>query len=150
MIIHPSREGMPDFTEAVQGFNRAPKAGDEGHVDDHARLSQVLFDVPQHMEVGTVAMDQEQWFILPPRETDTEKARQVSFAEVREFTERAGVHVVPAMGEHEDADGVTDHTDEATVAAIQPLAVYAAGLIGLAQVVQDVIGEVAALKAAQA
>ena len=147
MIIYPSREGLPDFTEAIEGFNRSPKAGDTGHVNDHAILSEVVFDLPQHIEVGTILYWEGEWFILPPRETDPDKARQVSFAEVREFAERPGVHVIyGSPSGHPDADGVTDHTDEATVAALENLAVYAAGLVGLSHVAVDLAGEVFDMK----
>ena len=158
MKILPAGQQMLRVADVIAEFNRAPKAGDDGHVDDHARLSQVMFDIPQtETLIWTVGRHEEQWMILPPGGADPEGPPPfATWAEVREFVERPGM-VAIAGDEHPEADGVTDHTDESTVAGMEPLAVYPAGVVGLshavAELAQQVSGlksRIAALEAAQA
>lgn len=155
MIIHPSREGHPTFEDIIADLNQRPKPGDSGHTDDHGRIAKLLFDVPQDVELGTVVFDSGTWFIAPPGVDDPEALSPSNFAEVRSFIERPGVMAVSITG-HEDADGVTDLTDEEAVKAIGPLSVLASGTVGLTYVAYDLVmltidlrNRIAALEAAQ-
>lgn len=149
MIIRPAGEQMIRVEDVIAGLNRAPKPGDEGHTDDHGRLATAIFDVPQTaVGLGYAVKVPEQGWMWNRSIDPNGEPKPTTFAEVREFVERAGV-VAVADDEHSAADGATDHTEDSEVLDGVSLFIFASGVVGLTYAVGDLIQQVAALKAAQ-
>lgn len=154
MIILPHDHVLARLPDTVAGFNFSPQVGDDGHVDDHNRLSGVMFDVP-HGDLALAAMHKDSesgWMINDSFGLDPSGNRSATFSDVREFVERPGCIAIAAM-ESAAADGVTDWTEDSEALDGLAINVYAAGVVGLthmtvlmAQHVTTLTGEVMALK----
>lgn len=144
MKILPNSHLTVRVEDVVAGFNMAPKPGDQGHVDDHAKLSQVMFDIPQTTAgVGAAYRSEGQWHLAKSTNLESE-TQTVSFAEVREYVERVGV--VAVSGEpHLAADGETDWTVDDEALEGVSLYILASGVIGLTHAVANLIQRVNAL-----
>lgn len=132
MIIYPEGHLSGTFADAVAGLNRAPKPGDEGHTDDHGRLSKILFDVPQEFAVGAVMKDGGQWQIM--RALVDEDFSPSTFAEVRDFLGRVGIAPM-ANAAHAAADGSTDWTEDGEALDGISVTAFASGVVGLTHLV---------------
>ena len=149
MKIHPHDNVLARVEDVIEGLNRDPKAGDEGHVDDHARLAQVMFDVPQSAVIlGMAYREDGQWHLSSGTDFNVAPV-QVPFADVRQATERPGV-VAVAGAAHTTADGVTDWTEDGSDLEGVSVYIFAAGVLGLSYAVADMIQRLAVLEAAQA
>lgn len=150
MKILPHDNVLVRVEDVLAGFNHAPKVGDDGHVDDHARLSQAMFDVPQTtISLGYAAkVPGEGWLWNHSLDPD-EQPQSATFTEIRTFAERIGV---AAMAEepHAAADGETDWTEDSSELDGVQFNILASGVFGLSHAVGDLIQQVNALKAAQA
>ena len=128
MIIYPTEHLGTTFASAVAGFNRSPRAGDAGHTDDHARLSAVLFDVPntQSAALGSAGKYDGVWYLSDGPGTPSES----TWAAVKEFLDRPGVSCV-ADDPHDAADGVTDWDADSADLDDITVTVFTAGVVGL-------------------
>ena len=148
MVILPHDNVLVRIEDVIEGLNRAPQPGDGGHTDDHAKLTQVVFDVPQTtVSLGMAAKDPESGWFLRGSTNLSAEMEPATWAQVLDFVDRPGI-VAVAADPHSAADGVTDHADDSGMDGLA-FYIFASGVVGLTHAVADLIQQVNALKAAQ-
>lgn len=156
MIIYPAEYLDQSIGELVASLNMSPKAGDDGHTDDHAVISQALLTAPiSGVSLGAVAKQDGQWVTYEG--TGQPSLSPAEFSDVKVLLESPGMVGISMFGEHPAADGVTDWSEDSPALDGVQVNLFAAGALGAAHAARLLVAQVnhlesrlAALEAAQA
>lgn len=143
MIIHSSASLAPIKEATLQSLSDNPKAGDAGHVEDHARIAVALSSLPIPFgELGYKAFYKSdgEWVKYSIKQ-DLTAGTSVP-ADWSDVVAEAGFGMILFTDDESVGDGVTDYQSDPFTGDTLVTCLYA-GFIGVTRAFADLTGRVA-------